>query len=487
VRWASATLAALTAAMLLSGCVPPSTGSPAPVPERVASKPNIVFVLTDDLSSDLVQYMPHVLGLERQGTTFSNYFVVDSLCCPSRSAIFTGQYPHDDGVFTNEGPDGGYSAFNRNRDAGKSFPLALQRAGYRTALMGKYLNGYQPKYPAPRGWDEWDVAGNGYHEFNYNLNQNGHMHHYGHAAKDYLTDVLSAKASDFISRSATTGKPFALEVATFSPHHPWTPAPRDQNTFPTLTAPRGKEFDQTPTDAPRWLASEPALSQSDVNVIDADYRKRVESVQSLDLMIGHLEQQLRATNQLSNTYFVFSSDNGLHMGQYRLMPGKQTAFDTDIRVPLVVIGPHVPAGVTSSAMTSSIDLAPTFAQIAGTKLIDRPDGLSMLPLWHGNPPPDTWPKAVLIEHHGPDVLPGDPDRQPPRSGDPPSYEALRTATATYVEYDTGEREYYNLVRDPDELHNVVGTAPPAVVAHLRKQLHALTACEGAAACVSAAE
>jgi N-acetylglucosamine-6-sulfatase len=485
--WAIAVLVVL----MLSGCVSVSRSSPSPssspVPQRAAAKPNIVFVLTDDLSSDLVQYMPHVLGLERQGTTFSNYFVVDSLCCPSRSSIFTGQYPHDDGVFTNEGPDGGYAAFNRHRDAGKSFAVTLHRAGYRTALMGKYLNGYQPTYRHPRGWDEWDVAGNGYPEFNYRLNENGRLRDYGDAPHDYLTDVLSGKAADFIDRSATTGQPFALEVATFAPHHPWTPAPRDQNTFPTLRAPRGKVFDRTPTNAPRWLASNPRLSATDVREIDNGYRKRVESVQSLDLMIGHLEQQLRATNQLANTYFVFSSDNGLHMGQYRLMPGKQTAFDTDIRVPLVVTGPHVPAGVTVSAMTSSIDLAPTFAEIGGTELADHPDGMSLLALWHGSAPPSTWPKAVLVEHHGPDMLPGDPDRQSHRSGDPPSYEAIRTPTAAYVEYDTGEREYYNLARDPSELHNVAKTAPPARIAELHAQLHALALCQGVTSCSAAAQ
>ena len=122
------------------------TGSAAAGP-----RPNFVFVLTDDLAWNLVSHMPHVQALQQAGTTMSGYYVVDSLCCPSRSAIFTGEYPHDDGVFTNMGKDGGYSAYNNNGDEQKSFALALQQAGYRTGFMGKYLNGYEPTDPVPPG------------------------------------------------------------------------------------------------------------------------------------------------------------------------------------------------------------------------------------------------------------------------------------------------------------------------------------------------
>src|SRR5690242_8025536 len=107
-----------------------------------ASRPNIVFILTDDLSNNLVPYMPHVLQLAHAGTSFSRYYVVDSLCCPSRASIFTGEYPHDDGVYTNAGADGGYNTFVRHNDPQKSFAVTLRAAGYRTAIMGKFLNGY---------------------------------------------------------------------------------------------------------------------------------------------------------------------------------------------------------------------------------------------------------------------------------------------------------------------------------------------------------
>ena len=455
------------------------------------TRPNIVFVLTDDLATNLVPYMPHVRALEQAGASFRNYFVVDSLCCPSRSAIFTGLYPHDDGVYTNggkgnNGPEGGYRAYNDHGDAAKSFAVALQRAGYRTGFMGKYLNGYYPFDKRPPGWDVWDGAGRAYAEYNYDLNQNGTIHHYGHQPQDYLTHVLAGKASDFVRSSARLGKPFALEVATFAPHKPYTPAPEDVGSFPNLTAPRGPAFDRQPTHATRWLAGLPKLSPTAKRQIDAAFRSRVEAVQSVDRMIGRIEATLTAEHELKDTYFVFSSDNGYHMGEYRMKPGKQTAFDTDIRVPLVVAGPAVPPGSAINAMSSSIDLAPTFLNIAGAAPTATQDGVSLLGLLHGQPAPPGWQQAALIEHRGPLTNHFDPDYQRGSSGDPPSYEAMRTAKYLYVEYATGQREYYDLSRDRYELHNIVGTLSAQRLASLHAGLAALTDCHDATQCQQAA-
>jgi arylsulfatase A-like enzyme len=174
------------------------------------------------------------------------------------------------------------------------------------------------------------------------------------------------------------------------------------------------------------------------------------------------------------------------MGEYRMTPGKQTAFDTDIRVPLVVDGPGVARGSTIDAMTSSIDLAPTLLNIAGVQPTAAQDGVSLLGLLHGRPAPPDWQRAVLIEHHGPVVSPSDPDFQRWRSGDPPSYEAIRTPTYLYVEYVHGQREYYDLVRDPYELHNIAGTLSARRLATLHARLQALAHCHGAAQCQRAA-
>ena len=476
-----ALLTGLVCVALAAGCTS-SSGSPASGgPAASGARPNFVFVLTDDLAWNLVSHMPRVAALQKAGTTMSHYYVVNSLCCPSRSAIFTGEYPHDDGVYTNAGSDGGYSAYNQHGDPPRSFAAALQKAGYRTAMMGKYLNGYQPSDPAAPGWDQWDVTGNGYPEFNYTLNENGHLQHYGHAPADYLTDVLSGKASSFISSSASSGKPFMLEVATFAPHAPYTPAPRYAHAAATVAYPKTSAYDTLPANPPSWLKGRPPLAPMEQRKILRAYRKRVEADLSVDDMIGRLESELRAKGLAKNTYFVFSSDNGYHMGEYRLHPGKQTAFDTDIHVPLIVSGPGVPAGRVASQLTSNIDLCPTFETLAGVPVPSTVNGHSLAGLWHGQDPPH-WRQAVLIEHHGPDDSPGDPDRQGKASADPPSYEAVRTATALYVRYSHGEQEYYNTANDPFELDNVAGSGVPGDLTHA---LEAMENCHTGAACWAA--
>jgi arylsulfatase A-like enzyme len=256
----------------------------------------------------------------------------------------------------------------------------------------------------------------------------------------------------------------------------------DRGTFPSLLAPRSPAFGATQVDAPDWLANLPSLDTADIDSIDKQFRMRVESVQAVDRMIGELEQTLAATGQLDNTYLVFSSDNGYHMGEHNLMPGKQTAFDTDIRVPLVVAGPDVPSGQTVDAMMSSIDLAPTFLQLADATSTTPQDGVSMLDVWQGQPVPANWQRAVLVEHRGPVREALDPDLQSPRSGNPPSYEAMRTASSVYVEYVTGEREYYDTRTDPNELTNSYGSLDQQRRDQLHAQLAELQACSGATAC-----
>jgi N-acetylglucosamine-6-sulfatase len=455
------------------------------------NRPNIVFVLTDDLSSNLLRFMPHVLQMQRQGVTFKDYFVSDSLCCPSRASTFTGNFPHDTGIYSNTGKHGGFDQFYARGEAQRTFAVALERAGYRTAMMGKYLNGYMGQkgmpavapatYVAP-GWTRWDVAGWGYPEFDYALNQNGRLHSYGDRPSDYLTDVLSRDAVSFINNSTAARKPFFLEVATFAPHSPFVPAPRNSGDFPGLTAPEPASFNQLPVNAPAWLANHPRLGPGDIATINRDFRKRAQSVEAVDDMIGQIEATLAADHVQGNTYVVFSSDNGLHMGEYRLMPGKMTAFDTDIRVPLIVDGPGVAAGSSSTAMAENIDLAKTFTAIGGTTLPS--DGHSLLGLLHGVATTG-WRNAILVEHQGPVRRRTDPDFQLPVSGNPPSYEAMRTHDFLYVEYKDGEREYYDLRSDPFELDNLAPYLSAGELAELHAELLAMEHCHNGAACWAA--
>lgn len=470
---------------------PPTTPAHSYTPGAQTRRPNIVFVLTDDLSRNLVPFMPQVQALQTRGLSFDNYFVSDSLCCPSRASIFTGNFPHDTHVFGNTPPKGGFAKFYHLDEQSTAFNVTLQHAGYRTAMMGKYLNGYMypghdpaPTTYVPPGWNEWDVVGWGYPEFNYTMNINGKLRQYGDKPKDYLTDVLARRGVRFIDREARAHKPFFLELATFAPHHPYTPAPRNAHDFPGLVAPEPPNFDVLPTHPPSWLAGHRPLTPQKLKLINWVFRRRVQSVQAVDRMISLIEHALDAHHLTRDTYIVFSSDNGLHTGEYRLTPGKLTAFDTDIRVPLVVAGPGVPVDRRTELFAENVDLAKTFDAIAGAKPFPD-DGVSLLPVWHGKRP-QNWQTAALIEHHGPTTTPDDPDFQTYDSANPPDYEAIRTAQFLYVEYRNGQREFYNLRTDPYELHNLAGRLTPEQSATLHGELERLAHCHTSHACQAAA-
>ncbi|HZZ97542.1 MAG TPA: sulfatase [Jatrophihabitantaceae bacterium] len=479
--------------------VAPALGSAPPSPSR----PNIVFVLTDDLSTNLLPYMPHVEALAKQGMSFTNFVVSDSLCCPSRASILTGNYPHSTGIFINHGSTGGFFEFQKRAEDKHTFAIPIQARGYRTAFMGKYLNEYYSTYPAPAalgewtppqatyvppGWEQWDGVGNGYQQYNYLLNHDHHVKAHAHRPKDYLNSVLQSYGTSFIGNSAAQHKAFFLEVASFTPHTPNTPAPRDAGTFAGLTAPQDPSFGKAPVDAPGWLANGGAripFTKTAYKLINNRFRQRVEAVQSVDRMVGALEDRLASTGQLANTVFVFNSDNGYHDGEHGLYPGKMTAFDTDINVPLIVVGPGIAAGSTNNDLVQNIDLAPTFEQLTGATPAPSVEGRSIVPLLHGRQVP--WRTLQLVEHEGPDLAPDDPDVQTPQEGNPPTYQAIRSARFTYVHYVDGDTEYYDRLIDPYETDNLAPTLSAERAAQLQSWLTALHECKGAAQCWQAGQ
>ena len=373
--------------------------------------------------------------------------------------MFTGRYPHNSGVFTNSGDDGGYATYVSHGNDSLTFAVALRDSGYRTAMMGSFSNGYDPgANQAAMGWTDWAVAGDGYPEFDYDLNQNGKVVHYGHTDADYLTDVLSGLGQAFVKQSSS--KPFLIEIATFVPHAPYIPAPRHAMLFPGLMYPRTPAFNARPTaTAPAWLKAVPALKAPGITAIDEHYRMRAQAVQAFDEMIGALQQQLKATGRDQDTYLFFTSDNGYHMGERSQQPGKMTAFDTDIHVPLVVVGPGVPAGLKIDQMAQNIDLCPTFAELAHAAAPATVNGHSLVQLAHGDAVAD-WRNVALIEHHDPKFDPTDPDADTDVVKNPPTYSALRTLTSVYVEYVGGETEFHDRTADPYELHNTAATLAP---------------------------
>ncbi len=432
--------------------------------------PNIIFILTDDYASNLVDFMPNLKAMQQEGVTFSNYFVSNSLCCPSRSSIYTGMLPHNSGVQTNTNPNGGYNKFMEKDDAMKSFCVALQQKGYKTAMMGKFLNGYLPKMHEPvQGWSDWFVAGGGYRNFDYDINSNGKLLHFGNAPEDYLTDVLASRTDSLIN--AWKEQPFFIEIATFTPHAPFIPAPRHQNLFKNEKAPRNPTFNhQADSTAPNWLRELQPLGAKKINKIDEIFRNRLRCVMSIDEMLGNIRKVLNEAGVSNNTYIFFSSDNGYHLGDYSMVQGKQTPFDIDIRVPLIACGPDVAKGNLQQAIVSNIDLAPTFAALAGTKLTGAPDGKDIQQfLREQNTEKIDWRNFAIIEHRRVNYDINDPDRQEAEDGRLPSYTALRFHNLLYVEYETGEISCYDVMKDPFELKNMAST----LSGKMKKKLHAI--------------
>jgi arylsulfatase A-like enzyme len=481
---------AAVSALTLAACATSGRPErPAPQKLRMGERPNIVFVLSDDLSRNLVRYMPEVQKMEKDGTSLSNYFVTNSLCCPSRATTFTGNLPHNTGIFSNGGSDGGWSAFHARGEEKSTFATSLQKAGYRTGLFGKYLNKYPARgkisaktgartSPVPPGWSQWAVATNAYASYKYWLNVNGRPEWRGTRPQDHVSNQVSTRGTQFIKDSVRMKQPFMLELAPFAPHLPATPEPQDAKKYNGLKAPRGPSFNEADmSDKPAWLKNHRPLTQKWIRQIDQQFRNRVRSVQAVSRMIGQVRSLLKSEGIAKNTYVVFASDNGLHLGEHRLRQGKLTTFDIDIHVPLVAVGPKIKAGRTKKALADNTDLCPTFTDIGRSKKLPSTDGQSLMPLLTGS---SGWKKrsAVLIEHHGPDLDKNDPDVPLIGSGNPPSYEAIRTRHAEYAEYNDGEREYYDLKKDPYELDNTWGKVKQAERQRLAAMVRNLKHCKG---------
>ncbi|AWS45877.1 multidrug transporter [Streptosporangium sp. 'caverna'] len=448
-----------------------------PAVAQAAKKPNIVFILVDDLEAGDLQKFPNIWNqLVRGGTRFDRFFVPDSWCCPSRASILRCQYVHSHGVLTNTAPEGGFTKFFNSGLERSTIGTWMKSAGYRTGLMGKYLNHYPGGVAAstyvPQGWDDWAVpVTNLYQQYNYTLNENGALRNYGAMAQDYLGDVLSQKAGSFVSRPGDD--PFFLYLAPISPHNPAAYAPRHRDAFADATAPRTGSFDQSDVrDEPLWLRSLPMFSERTIAKIDERYRNRLRSMLSVDDMVGTLIETLRATGKLDNTYIFFSSDNGFHLGQHRLAQGKTTPFDESIKVPLVVRGPGIQAGGVVGDIGASVDLAPTFTELGGAVLPSFAEGRSLLPLLRGRTPPG-WRQNVLLEFYRPT------NQSSARQTPVPAYAGMRTGQSLFVRYSTGEYQLYDLIRDPYELHNLAAKVPLTVIAQFNRQLDALVSCSGA--------
>ncbi len=441
-------------------------------------KPNVIVITTDDQTVENLRVMTNVRNLlMRHGATFDNSFVSFPLCCPSRATFLTGQYSHNHQVVGNS-PKAGWNRFDHTN----TLAVWLQRAGYATALVGKYLNGYWSRAPryVPPGWSEW-YAGLKLGYLGHTMNENGRVVAYrARNPGSYQTDVYTRKAVDVIRRRAPSPRPFFLWVSYWAPHHgnprdlddppgvpTPSPAPRHRNRFAHLPLPKWPSLNERDVgDKPAAIRRRPLLTVYQLAALREQYQQRLESLLAVDEGVAAIVRELRRRGELARTLIVFTSDNGFLEGQHRVPTGKTLLYEPSIRVPLIVRGPGVPRGLRLKQPVANIDLAPTIVDVANARARLVMDGRSLLPLFRD--PGAEWGRDLLFER-GPGANLFGPRR----------YTAIRTPRYIYAEHSTGEREFYDLAADRDELDNVAGgVINPALEGELARRLVRLRDCTG---------
>ncbi len=418
------------------------------------------------------------LGLRRSFLTVS---IVAVVClhfvnyATGLATILTGLYAHNHNVKSNGPPDGGFRKFRSEGLEENTIAVRLQEAGYRTAFFGKYLNAYPDRDPTyiPPGWDEWYAKLNGNKAYDYRINENGQVVFHGNDTEDYYTDVLSSGATDFVRRAASGSEPFFMYVAPTAPHAGTAVAQRHKRAFRNdEEAPRPPSFDEEDiSDKPSWIRNAERFSGQDQDRIENRNAVRLRTMLAVDEMVASLVRELEDVGELDNTFVFFASDNGWHLGEHRIDDGKDRPYEESIRVPLFVRGPGMAAGSKVEELVINTDLAPTFADLAGIGFSG--DGRSLVPLLLGEEP--SWRSAILLEDFSQGTMHPEEETLSPPFVD---FEAIRTETHKYVEYDNGERELYDLEADPYELENIYEDADPSLLERLKTKLEALRSCAG---------
>jgi N-acetylglucosamine-6-sulfatase len=518
VRWAAAAgLALLVATAMLAA----DREAPAAV-----RKPNVVLITTDDQTLASLAVMKHVRRLlVDRGATFTDNLASFPLCCPSRATWITGEYAHNHGVIDNQERDGG--GYEALREPERVLPAWLDRAGYDTAQVGKWLHDYRTLRPAP-GWDRfWAItAPTMVNYYGYDVTDSrGGRTRYGNKASDYVTDVLTRDyALPFIREHARDRDPFFLHVSYIAPHwgrgrndaagrrcanpKPFSfetakakPAPRDAGAFAERPLPMPPSFNERDIgDKPGPIRGRHRLTPRQVRDLTEKYRCELASLLAVDRAVGELNQALDAAHLTKSTYVIFTSDNGYMHGEHRIQAEKVQPYEEAIKVPLVIRGPGVPAGERISDPVANVDLAPTILDLAGVQVPEdaaRPiDGRSLAPYTYGRGAPQ---RAILIE-----------SKRPPRQATDggyaaPSWVGVRTRRYVYVEYHRAQvatqeqgfglpigagpltdTELYDLEHDPHELDSRAGEIAYAQTkAALAEALAGLSACTGESCQVNA--
>ncbi len=403
--------------------------------------------------------------------SFARAYVSNAMCCPSRATIMRGQYAHNTGVWNNDdGPDGGWEGYKAHGNERDNLATRLQGAGYRTALLGKYFNNYKGTV-VPPGWSRWfavfdpNAIGTQPDYFDYDANDDGTIRHFGATEHDYQTDVVRRQTVRFIDGSVGLGKPFFAYVSPTAPHSRAIPAPRHRHAFDGEKALRLPSFNEkNVSDKPPWIQQRPLLNYDQIDDIDARHERRAETLRALDELVEGVVDKLKSERALSNTYVIFTSDNGWQEGEHRIPSDKGHPYDESVHMPLLIRGPGVQAGSVVDELTVNTDFFPTLTDLAGVQTPDYVDGRSLRPLLEGRASTTTWRTALLLERR---------NLQNPGAS---YYGIVTSGQRKYIEYENGFRELYDLRTDPYEGQNIYeASAPPT---YLATRLEALKVCAG---------
>ncbi|KAG0236794.1 hypothetical protein BGW42_002662 [Actinomortierella wolfii] len=456
--------------------------------------------MTDDQDNryNSLDYMPNVNKYIRQeGTEFTNYYTTSAMCCPSRVSFWTGKFAHNTNVTNELPPHGGYPKFTQQRLDDDWLPGWLEDAGYSNNYIGKFINGVSPNLKhAPKGFKNmhWEPLVNpGIYTFYdpiFATNDGPLERHTG----SYQTDVISDKSIkllDDLAADKTT--PFLFVISPTAPHDevwfengtirftPPVPAKRHEHLFKDERVPRNANFNPDKQDKVSWIQTLPKLSEREVNDVDEKHRNRLRSLQATDELVERVIKRLEQNGQLENTYIIYTTDNGYHLGTHRMYSGKQTPYEEDVNIPFIIRGPGIAKGVKSDAVATHTHFAATVLRLAGLPYPDHLDAPPIPVLAEDNRHTEEFQsESFAVEFWAEAFVENATFRSPNNV-----YKSVRVIgedyNLFYSVWCTGEHEFYDLTKDPYQVENLYDTTlteNPSLIDRLDALLNVLRTCKG---------
>ena len=424
--------------------------------------PNFLFVMVDDQAYDALGFYdrypfletPNMDRLAREGANFTNFFVTQSLCSPSRASFLTGTYPHVHGATQNKGQ------LDPNWEAYPSYTSILQQQGYETAMVGKiHMAHYRGKKHVRPGFDYWfSFIGQGKY-FDPMVNENGK----DYREKGYMTDILTNKAVEWLKEKRNVNKPFNLCLWHKAVHGPHSPAPRHSNIYKKEDIPKPpfNTHEENFSGKPEWQRIKAfsskhekyqrvdSLPKKSWPIREEKTKKMLETLIAVDESLGKVLETLEEIGELENTVVVFTSDNGYFMGEHTYSD-KRIAYEPSMRIPMLIRYPKmIKPGIEIKEMCLNIDMAPTFLDLSNSNIPSYMQGESMVPLLKENKEV-AWRDAAMFEYYVDDKY--------PNAG--PDMLAVRTERYKLVDNFLKDDidELYDLKKDPGEMNNLINNS-----------------------------